>query len=145
LYDLGFEPAVKWLAGQFSEQHGIACEFEDDGKPKPISEDAKIILFQSVRELLANVYKHARAQSVSVSTLRDGNVVRIAVEDDGVGFDPRVLSRKIKRNEGFGLFNLRERLSHLQGDLKIDSKIGEGTSVTLMAPLKRARKTAVKK
>ena len=96
-------------------------------------------------ELLANVYKHARAQSVSVSTLRDGNVVRIAVEDDGVGFDPRVLSRKINRNEGFGLFNLRERLSHLQGELKIDSRIGEGTSVTLMAPLKRARKSAVKK
>lgn len=145
LYELGFEAAVRWLIGQFQDQHGIECDFKDDGSTKPMNDDMRVILFQSVRELLANAYKHARAQSVSVCTLRDGDVVRIAVKDDGVGFDPRVLGQKVTKNEGFGLFNLRERLSHLQGDLKISSKIGEGTAITLVAPLKRARETAEKK
>ena len=145
LYELGFEPAVEWLTGQFRKQYGVACEFESDDSPKPMSHDTRVILFQSVRELLANVRKHAKAHKVNISAMREGNVVRIAVEDDGIGFDPRDLTQKITKNEGFGLFNLRERLGHLRGNIEIDSRQGHGTSITLIAPLKRSRKTTKRK
>lgn len=144
LYELGLEPAMEWLVERFQEQHGIACEFHDDGLPKPISKDWRSILFQSTRELLANVRKHAKANKVLVSMRRDGKHVRITVEDDGVGFNLEILNLKIKKNEGFGLFNLRERLTHLQGNIEIDSKKGKGTTVTLFAPLKRNKRATTR-
>jgi signal transduction histidine kinase len=140
LYELGLEPAMEWLAEGFQEQHGISCEFHDDGVSKPMSTDWRCILFQSTRELLANIRKHAKANKVLISTRREGRLIRITVEDDGIGFDPKVLNQKIRKNEGFGLFNLRERLTHLKGSVEIDSEKGKGTTVTLLAPLKRGRR-----
>jgi signal transduction histidine kinase len=140
LYELGLEPAMEWLVERFQEQHGIACEFYDDGRAKPVSEDWRSILFQSTRELLANVRKHAKAEKVLVSVCRDGRHVRITVEDDGAGFDPEILGQKIAKNEGFGLFNLQQRLTHLRGKVVIDSERGRGAKVTLLAPLKREKK-----
>jgi len=145
LYELGLEPAMEWLTRQFRKQHGIACDFKDDGAPKPMTDEVRVLLFQSVRELLTNVSKHARANSVIVSTIRDGNLIRIEVEDDGVGFNPQELSLKIKMNQGFGLFNLKERLRHLHGQLKVESKKEQGTSVVLVAPLKHVQRTTHKK
>jgi signal transduction histidine kinase len=137
LYELGLEPAVEWLAGQFQKQHGITCSFNDDGASKPLTDEARILLFQAVRELLNNVSKHARAQIVKVSTARDGNAIRISVEDDGIGFNPDSLGLKITHNEGFGLFNIKERLRHLGGKLEVNSDKAQGTSIALIAPLKR--------
>ncbi|MDH4212211.1 MAG: sensor histidine kinase [candidate division WOR-3 bacterium] len=135
LYDLGLEPALEWLAGQFSKKHGIECAFSCDRQPKPMSNDTRVILFQSVRELLTNVVKHARASEVMVSVFKDDNTIRIEVKDNGNGFNHRILEQKSKKNEGFGLFNLRERLRHMRGKLQISSKVGQGTSVALVAPL----------
>ncbi|MCK4822608.1 sensor histidine kinase [bacterium] len=145
LYEFGLEAAIEWLVRQFSKQHRIPCEFRDDGEPKPVTDDTRILLFQSVRELLANVSKHARANNVKVSTMKDDNVISIKVKDDGVGFDTRVLNEKIVHNEGFGLFNVMERLQHMKGRLEIKSKKGQGTSVVIVAPLKSMRRTTNRK
>ena len=141
LYELGLTPAVEWLLEQFGEQYNITCKFKDDGLHKPMTDDARILLFQSVRELLNNISKHANARRVTVSSLRDGNLLRIAVEDDGVGFDPKLLDHKVSKNEGFGLFNLKERLRHVRGQLKVKSEKGKGTSVVLIAPLRHTRRS----
>ncbi len=50
LYDLGFEAAVELLAEHFSKQHNMVCEVEDDRQPKPLNDDTRVMLFQSVRE-----------------------------------------------------------------------------------------------
>ncbi|UCD87211.1 MAG: PAS domain S-box protein, partial [Desulfobacterales bacterium] len=55
LYELGFVPAVEWLTQQTQKRHGIVVDFEDDGQPKPLSDDVRVLLFQAVRELLANI------------------------------------------------------------------------------------------
>jgi two-component system sensor histidine kinase DegS len=81
---------------------------------------------------------------VFVSTCREGKHVKITVEDDGTGFDPEILDQKIAENEGFGLFNLRQRLTYLQGKVEIDSEKGKGTRVTLLAPIKRGKKTTTR-
>ena len=67
LYELGFVPAVEWLTQQTQKQHGIVLAFEDDGQPKPLSEDVRVLLFQAVRELLVNIAKHAQARTAKVS------------------------------------------------------------------------------
>ena len=145
LYELGLEPAVEWLAGQFQIQHGITCSFKNDGSSKPLTDEARILLFQAVRELLTNVSKHARAETVKVSTVKDGNAMRISVEDDGMGFNRDSLGLKIKHNEGFGIFNIKERLHYLGGKLEVNSEKGKGTSVVLIAPLKPTQRKTNRK
>jgi PAS domain S-box-containing protein len=143
LYELGFEMAVsEWLTSQIQEKHGLAVEFEDDGRPKPLEDDVRVLLFRDVRELLINVVKHAGAHKVKVSIRKLGNRISVTVEDDGAGFDPaETISMAAKRGE-FGLFSIRERLEDLGGHLQIDSAPGQGCKVTMTAPLKRKEITS---
>jgi len=136
LYELGLEAALEWLADDFRDRHGLAVKVRDDGRPKALSEEVRIILFRAVRELLVNTVKHAGARRVEIETRRDGDSIRIMVEDDGAGFDPAGRSAAPAGHQGFGLFNIKERLNHLGGRLEIDSTPGQGTKATLTAPLK---------
>jgi PAS domain S-box-containing protein len=152
LYELGFEAAVGWLARQTRQRFGLEVEFADDGIPKPLDTDIRMLLFQAVRELLVNVVKHAKAGKAKVSTARlpgsgpglrrdessrGRDRIRITVEDDGVGFDVSSTSTNAGdyTKGGFGLFNIRERLDRIGGSVDIRSKQGHGTRVTLIAPI----------
>lgn len=135
LYELGLEAAMEWLTERIQEEHGIQANFIVDGKQKPLNNDIRMVLFRTVRELLFNIAKHAKAKNVTVSTKRAGDNIQINISDDGIGFDvSRVDGHKGKRN-GFGLFSIRERLDFLGGKLVIDSSPGQGTRITLEAPL----------
>jgi len=137
LYELGFVPAVRQLTKKMGEQQGIDLHFQNDGKPKSISDDVQVLLFQAVRELLVNVAKHSNASRGTVSVSREGDSVRIDVKDDGVGFDTSTVDPSASENAGFGLFSIRERLEPLGGSLEVSSTPGEGSTVTLFAPLEK--------
>jgi PAS domain S-box-containing protein len=138
LYEFGFEEAVaEWLNEQVEKKYGMATELEDDGLPKQLDDDIRVILFRNVRELLINVVKHSRAKKVKVSIQKVGNRIRISVEDDGVGFDSARAESLITKKEAFGLFSIRERLEHLGGNLQIKSSPGCGCRITITSPLKR--------
>ncbi|MBA7662461.1 hypothetical protein ES703_70490 [subsurface metagenome] len=132
LYELGLEAALEWLAEQFQKQHGIIFKVEDDGKPKPLADTCRSLLFMATRELLINVIKHANAQNVSISIQRVGKKVRVIVQDDGVGFNSSQIERQ---TNGFGLFSIRERLRYIGGNFNLKSRCGHGTRVSLVAPL----------
>ena len=68
--------------------------------------------------------------------LRENDTVRISVEDRGVGFNTSILDAPLGKDTGFGLFSIRERIEQFGGKLRIQSKPGEGTQVSLMVPLK---------
>jgi len=142
LYDLGLEAAVaQWLSDEIEKKCGIETEFTDDGEIKPLNDDVRILVFRDVRELLGNVAKHSRAAKVRVSIGRVGRRIRIAIEDDGVGFDPvQVASQAAARSE-FGLFGIQAKLAHLGGHLEIKSAPGCGCKVTIIAPLKQEEPT----
>jgi len=135
LYELGFEAAVEWLAEQMQEQHSLRTEFHNCPQPKPLQEGVSVVLFQAVRELLVNVVKHARATSVRVGLRRVNHSLRVTVQDDGVGFTTRKGASDIAPGSGFGIFNIRERLSQVGGELEIESQPSRGTRVTLVVPL----------
>jgi PAS domain S-box-containing protein len=134
LYELGFVPGVDWLAERVRAQHGLDCRVADDGADKPLGEDSQVILFQAVRELLANAAKHAEAETVRVYLRRDGDDIRISVEDDGKGFDAGD-SPSMTESGGFGLFSIGERMRFLGGELSVRSSPGRGTVAELHAPL----------
>ena len=135
LYELGFEPAVEWLTEQMEARHGVACVVLSDKWPKPLDKDLEVVLFQAVRELLANVGKHAKATRVKVELSRKENTVYVSVGDNGIGFDVNSIGGWGNELGGFGLFSVRERLLLLGGRLEISSAPGSGTKITLVAPL----------
>ncbi len=136
LYELGFEKAVAaWLEEEIQRKYNIVTEFSNDQKPKPLEDDVRVLLFRDVRELLINVVKHAHAKTVVVSINKVGKMIRVRVEDDGIGFDPAKFAKA--RKAAFGLFSIRERLEHLGGKFSIDSAPGRGCKVTVLAPLRQ--------
>ena len=131
LYDIGLEAAVDELCTDMYRSHGLRVVFRDDGAAKPLSQDAMVLLFRAVREVLFNVVKHARASEASVSLEKRDGRVSITVDDNGRGFDA---SDKATR-DGYGLFSIRQRLQNLGGDMDLVSAPGRGTRVSLELPL----------
>ncbi|HYA02866.1 MAG TPA: response regulator, partial [Syntrophobacteria bacterium] len=135
LYEAGLGQALRALARRMGELHSLAIEVVDDGSPKPLGEDYRVLLFRAVQELLHNTVKHAKATRVKISLQREGPQVRIEVEDDGVGFLVSQRRRGDGMREGFGLFTIRERLEHLGGSFEVFSQPGMGVRAVLVAPL----------
>jgi len=140
LYELGFEAAVaEWLDEQVRKKHGIETEFVDDGQPKPLNNDIRVLLFRNVQELLTNVIRHSHAHKVKVSSRKIDGQICVCVEDDGTGFSPAATAPQTTARGGFGLFGIQQRLEQLSGRLEIVSKPGHGTKITIMAPLKQEK------
>ena len=136
LYEQGLDAALTWLGEHIQKQHGIMFHFEDDQKPKPVDDETCILLYNSVRELLINVIKHAQAQNIKVSMHRDYRYILIDVYDDGIGFDILRPDAYINKKGVFGLFSIDERLRYLGGQFKVESKLSHGSHFTLIAPLR---------
>jgi signal transduction histidine kinase len=132
----GLGAGLEWLAHWMADTHGLAVELSVDGPLVPLPEDVKVLLFESVRELLFNAVKHAHARTVGVRLRRtEGEGIEIDVSDSGPGFDPAALRQVGGVGGGFGLFSIRERLSLVGGRVEIDSTPGRGSRVRLIAPL----------
>jgi two-component system, NarL family, sensor kinase len=87
-------------------------------------------LFRIASEALANVRRHAAAKEVQVTLERSGREVRLAIADDGRGFDLRA-----RRAAGFGMAGMRERAALIGGRLVISSRPGRGTQVSVTVPV----------
>jgi PAS domain S-box-containing protein len=138
LYTLGFEMAVGELTERFCEEHKLEHSFSKTDESKPLTDHIKVLLYRSIRELLVNIAKHAKAEFVKVDISRIDDDIRVTIEDDGKGFDVSAMSTGATRPTGLGLFSIRERLTHIGGKLEIESghKHKKGTRITLTAPLK---------
>lgn len=141
LYELGFEAAVEWFAKYIRAQHGIQVDIQKDRKPLPMNDEIKVLLFKAVRELMINIVKHAHASQAQVIIQRDGDNIRIEVEDNGVGIDHSKIHPQLGKTGGFGLFSIRERLRYLGGRVEVGSDHGQGARITLLVPLQNAQKT----
>lgn len=131
LYELGFDQAIKWLIDQFKQKHNINITLLDDGSVKPFDSNIRFFLFQAVRELLINIAKHSQTDRAKITLTRYNDKLKISVTDKGIGF-----SDTSTGNSGYGLFNIRERMNHINGKFKIKSVPDHGTQVTLIAPFK---------
>jgi PAS domain S-box-containing protein len=135
LYELGVEAAIEWAGENLCSEHELSFEFSDDGRPKPLEEDVGPLLYRCARELMMNVVKHAEASKLKVEVGRDGDVVSIAVEDDGAGFVPPEGGEGV-HSHNFGLYSIKERIKHLGGTFHIESKPGGGTRAMVSAPIR---------
>jgi signal transduction histidine kinase len=136
LYELGLDAALQYLAEQVGEQHGVRIRTTNELKSMSLDEDARVLLYRAASELLTNVVKHASANHVTVSTHQTDSDIVLCVQDDGIGFDWSEKGTKSIKDQGFGLFSIRERLGHIGGRLTIESEFGKGSQICLIVPSK---------
>jgi signal transduction histidine kinase len=136
LHESGLVEALRWLAERVAKQQRLIVTIEDDGVQKPLEDQVTVLLFQTVRELLQNVVKHARSKRATVRCAVREESLALDVIDPGVGFEVHAIDRLPTRHGGFGLFNIRERLKLMGGSVEIHSVVGEGTTVRIRVPLK---------
>ncbi len=109
----------------------IEIESEIDSIDHIFSDVQEISVYRIVQESLNNVIKHSNASVARVVIKAAANTLLITIEDDGAGFD----FEAAKSKSGFGLVGLKERTQLLNGEFSIDSKIGQGTKITVKIPV----------
>lgn len=134
LHEAGLNAGLQWLAKRVHSMQGLSVELDTE-EIGPLPEDLRVLLFESVRELLFNVAKHARTESAMVCVRRLKDSLRVTVSDRGVGFDPESLPPAGESGGGFGLFGIRERMELFGGSLQTHSAPGQGSWIVLSAPL----------
>lgn len=134
LQELGLEAALASLAESMESRHGIPCVFEAERPSPEISEERAVLVVSAVRELLWNIVKHARARRARITMGPARERLRIAVHDDGIGFDASSALESPYREGGLGLFAVSQRMVYLGGTLEIRSTPDRGTRIVLTVP-----------
>jgi len=98
--------------------------------------EPKTVLYRVVQESLTNIYKYAGAGRVGISIRKAGRVIRLAVKDNGKGFDTVRLAPGPKDKSGLGLMGMQERLRLVNGEFVVESAPGTGTTVRASIPFK---------
>ena len=117
--ELGFLPAVKSYAAQFSSRTRVNVTVQEGYLPENVPLTHQVALYRLLQGALSNVLKHAQAKNVRISLgcMKD-SVLIMVVEDDGVGFDPA--TRPGRRS--YGLTAMRERVEVLGGKIQVESR-----------------------
>jgi signal transduction histidine kinase len=120
----GLVGALTHLAREFQTSYGI--EFDVQAKAvERLPEELGVLLYRVTQEALTNIVKHAHASHVHVAVAMDDGVVRLQIQDDGVGFQPA------EAQEGhYGLAIMRERVEMAGGTFQVDSMLGGGSTIT---------------
>ncbi|MCC2641426.1 MAG: hypothetical protein K0S45_1839 [Nitrospira sp.] len=135
LYRFGLAKSLVWLGDQM-KQHSLDVTVKTGDSSFTLPDDQAVLLFQSVRELLLNIVKHAgTAQAEITINVDECNELWICVEDNGVGFEPAAISSSEDSHSKFGLLSIRERMELLGGECEISSTPGAGTLAILRLPL----------
>jgi signal transduction histidine kinase len=137
LYELGLEPALKWLSVYMRSKDNLQVDLHVTPEDDTIDIDLRVLVFKVIRELLRNVVKHSGVQAATVTVTRHPDELRAVVEDRGSGFEWQ-LSLFEPRAHGFGLWSVADRVRDAAGEMSVDTGPGRGCRVTVVFPLGRA-------
>jgi signal transduction histidine kinase len=141
LYELGLEPALKWLSVYMRSKDNLQVDLKVAAEDASIDIDLRVLVFKVIRELLRNVVKHSGVHAASVTVTRSPDELRAVVEDRGSGFEWQ-LSLFEPRAHGFGLWSVADRVRDAAGEMTVDTGPGRGCRVTVVFPLGAARRAA---
>jgi signal transduction histidine kinase len=138
LYELGLEPALKWLMVYMRSRDNFQVELSVPADDAAIDLDLRVLVFKVIRELLRNVVKHSGVKSAKVTVTHTPKELRVMVEDQGVGFEWQ-LSLFEPRAHGFGLWSVADRVREAAGEMSVDTGPGRGCRVTVVFPIGEAK------
>ncbi|WP_175455600.1 tetratricopeptide repeat-containing sensor histidine kinase [Winogradskyella thalassocola] len=128
----GLLPAVEKLANNASGINGLEIEVQSFGLDQRLDNSLEISIFRIIQELVTNLIKHAKATQATIHITNHSDNINIMVEDNGVGFNPKQLS---KAKSKMGITSIDRRVESLDGKFTIESEISKGTTVIIDLPL----------
>jgi len=132
---LGLVAGLHETSTEFTSRTGVSVKLVCVELTRRLPADTELALYRIFQETLNNVEKHAHAHHIRVSLTKPGNLVQLAIKDDGIGFDPARLPARRKGNGGLGLLGMRERATHVGGTLTVKSVPRAGTEIEIRIPL----------
>jgi two-component system sensor histidine kinase UhpB len=135
LDDLGLNSAIRWYARTNLEKAGIKVGFQTAIEAMRLPLHLETMLFRIAQEAISNILRHAGASHVSIRLWIANQNIWLEIEDDGRGFDMEQTARDALDHQQLGLLGIRERVSLVGGEVKIDSKEGSGTCLQVHVPL----------
>ncbi len=136
LDDLGLVATLRWYVDRQAQRAGFRARFTSDAVDIRLDPAIATAAFRVAQEALTNIARHAKARRVRVSVRHRDGSLRLAVRDDGVGFDSGAALGYGARGSGLGLLGMRERAALLGGRVDVRSLPGRGTRVLLTIPLR---------
>lgn len=136
LHDLGVRKAIEAFGREITERDACSqtsLTIEGDLPEHRLDEPSRIALFRIVQEAIRNAVEHAKASTIRIEFSSGPNELRVAVTDDGCGFDST--SPRVSEVVGYGILAMTERARFADGSLSIDSCPSQGSRVSLALPL----------
>ncbi|WP_160723893.1 sensor histidine kinase [Bacillus sp. USDA818B3_A] len=134
LTTFGLLPAIKSYLKLYTSTFGILVDVESVGKEVSLPERSNIAVFRVCQEALANIAKYADTSQIKINILWTQAELKITIHDYGKGFQ---LDEHEESPQSSGIAIMKERMHLTGGKCSISSKIGEGTSIELIVPLKK--------
>jgi signal transduction histidine kinase len=137
LEDFGLSAALRWLINNFAKRYNMQVMMDMPDIDSLLPLHFHVVVYRTVQEVLTNIGKHSQAKNVSISISENTDSISFSIVDDGVGFDQELMDSKDLETRGLGLETMKGRCQMVGGVLKILTKEGEGTSITLSVPVER--------
>lgn len=135
LAQLGLAAALRSTGTEFADRTGLSVKLTLAHLTARLPVEIELALYRILQEALKNVEKHARASHVTICLRRMGAFVQMAINDDGVGFNPDHPSAGRREKGDLGLIGMRERATYVGGSLRIKSIRSGGTEIDVRLPV----------
>jgi two-component system sensor histidine kinase DegS len=123
--------AIRSLGTEFRTRTRIRTTFRLSEPMPLLPPQIELAIYRITQEALANVEKHSRATEVEVRLAASPAAAILYVKDNGRGFAAQATTN----GSHWGLANMRERASYVNGRLDVRSQVGRGTKIELQIPL----------
>ncbi len=138
LDEFGLEPALEQFADRTLEMTGFEVVIDHIGQRQPLTDAKRIAVYRVVQEAVANALKYAGVNDIRVMLDYQEAYMAVTIKDEGRGF---LLPEKV---HGFGLANMKERITSLGGTLVIHTAVGSGTEIVIRLPYAENRELLLK-
>lgn len=128
---VGAVPGMRVFCSEFAAQHQFDVHFEASDITRQLSANISLSLFRILQEALHNTAKHSGVRRCRVRLWEAHGWVHLVVSDEGRGFDPAAA----KEDRGIGLITMQERVGLVDGELRVESQPGQGTTVHARVPI----------
>ncbi len=127
------EEALTLYCDNINKNTALQIDVQFHGATTDLDQSVTLVIYRIAQELIQNVIKHAQATIADVQVTRNGNLLNIIVEDNGVGFNAEDTSK------GIGLFNMEQRVQAMRGYMAIDSIKGKSTTIFIEFDLEKLK------
>jgi PAS domain S-box-containing protein len=133
LQEFGIVNALRKLSSAITENSGISVKLDAQNLPDQLSNKTIMYLYRIAQEAINNSVKHAQASEISISLSCNEKHILLEVKDNGKGFK----FDKTHKFVGNGIYNMRERVNMMRGNIEIKSEPTKGTLVKVQIPIEK--------